>query len=73
MSKKDLAALPAPSTPEVARVYQFEGERGVRDLRTRLRRSNVDAIIEGDVDDFILAYLRDTEAQTAWAEEEVKR
>jgi ATP-dependent Clp protease ATP-binding subunit ClpC len=73
MSKKDLAALPAPSTPEVARVYQFEGERGVRDLRTRLRRSNVDAIIEGDVDDFILAYLRDTEAQTAWAEEEVER
>jgi protein subunit release factor A len=66
MSKKELAALPTPSTPEVARTYQFEGERGVRDLRTKLRRSNLDAVLEGDLDDFILAYLRDTEAQKAW-------
>jgi len=66
MSKKELAALPAPPTPEVARTYQFEGERGVRDLRTRLRRSNLDAVLAGDLDDFILAYLRETEARTAW-------
>jgi len=66
MSKKELTALPTPSTPEVARTYQFEGQRGVRDLRTRLRRSNIDAVLSGDLDDFILAYLRETEAQKAW-------
>jgi len=66
MSKRDFVAPPAPPTPEVVRNYQFEGQRSVRDLRTKLRNSNLDAVLAGDLDDFILAYLRETEARTAW-------
>jgi len=65
-SKRDFVAQPTPPTPEVVRTYQFEGQRGVRDLRTKLRNSNLDAVLAGDLDDFILAYLRETEARTAW-------
>ena len=56
--------------PEVVRVYQFEGQRHVRDLRTKVRNNNLDAVLAGDLDDFILAYLRETEAETAWDEPE---
>ena len=56
--------------PEVVRVYQFDGQRHVRDLRTKVRNNNLDAVLEGDLDDFILAYLRETEAETAWDEPE---
>jgi len=54
--------------PEVVRVYQFDGQRHVRDLRTKVRNNNLAAVLEGDLDDFILAYLRETEAETAWDE-----
>jgi protein subunit release factor A len=61
---------PAAKTvaPEVVRVYQFEGQRHVRDLRTKVRNNDLMAVLEGDLDDFILAYLRETEAETAWDE-----
>jgi protein subunit release factor B len=53
----------------VVRVYQFEGsERVVRDLRTQQRTSDVAAVLDGGLDDFILAYLRDEETVKAWKE-----
>ena len=58
------------AAPEVVRVYQFDGQRHVRDLRTKVRNNNLDAVLAGDLDDFILAYLRETEAETAWDEPE---
>jgi peptide chain release factor 2 len=60
--------LPQPSEPEVVRVYQVEGERLVRDLRTQIKTSNVAEVLEGTLDDFILAYLREEEAKQAWRE-----
>jgi peptide chain release factor 2 len=61
--------LPGPPEPEVVRVYQFEGsERVVRDLRTQQRTSDVAAVLDGGLDDFILAYLRDEETVKAWKE-----
>lgn len=68
MTKKQVAALPQPSDPEIVRVYQFEGERLVRDLRTKVRTSNIASVLEGWIDDFILAYLRDEETKVAWSE-----
>jgi ATP-dependent Clp protease ATP-binding subunit ClpA/protein subunit release factor A/predicted RNase H-like HicB family nuclease len=69
MTKKQLAALPKPAEPEVVRVYQFEGDKSVRDMRTSLKTTNIGAVLEGDLDDFILAYLRDEESKAAWQEE----
>lgn len=66
MTKKQLAALPPPPEPAVVRVYQVEGERHARDLRTQLRTSDVLGVLDGGLDDFILAYLRDEEARAAW-------
>lgn len=57
-----------PAAPEVVRVYQLDGQRHVRDLRTKVRNNDLAAVLEGDLDDFILAYLRETEAETAWDE-----
>jgi energy-coupling factor transporter ATP-binding protein EcfA2 len=51
--------LPQPSEPEVVRVYQIEGERVVRDTRTQVRTTEVAAVLDGALDDFILAFLRD--------------
>jgi protein subunit release factor B len=58
--------LPQPSEPDVVRVYQIEGERLVRDLRTQIKTTNVAEVLEGTLDDFILAYLREEEAKQAW-------
>lgn len=69
MSKKQLAAQPKPADPEIVRVYQFEGERVVRDLRTRLKTSDIGAVLSGGLDDFILAYLREEETKAAWQTE----
>lgn len=58
-----------PAQPEelaVIRNYQFDGERSVRDLRTGVRISQVSALLAGELDEFILAYLRDEEAKQAW-------
>jgi hypothetical protein len=33
-----------------------------------VRNNDLMAVLEGDLDDFILAYLRETEAETAWDE-----
>ncbi|MEZ4769320.1 MAG: AAA family ATPase [Caldilineales bacterium] len=43
---------------EVARVYQLGGQGHVLDPRTRVRRNDVQAVLDGDLDDFILAFLR---------------
>jgi peptide chain release factor 2 len=44
--------------PEVARSYHMEGPRYVRDPRTGVRHHDPNAVLEGDLDDFILAALR---------------
>jgi ATP-dependent Clp protease ATP-binding subunit ClpC len=62
MGKKQ-AAQPTPE-PEIIRVYQFESEKSVRDLRTRLKLTDPFHVLEGQIDDFILAYLRDEEARS---------
>lgn len=66
MTKKQLAALPTPPEPELVRVYQLEGERLVRDPRTHVKIGAVASVLDGGLDDFILAYLREAEARTAW-------
>lgn len=65
MSKKQLAALPQPPEPEVVRVYQIEGERLVRDLRTAVKTTDIAGVLGGALDDFILAYLRDADQKPA--------
>lgn len=50
------------------RVYQFEGERVVRDMRTHIRVKDISLVLDGRLDDFILAYLRDEEVKEAWDE-----
>ncbi|MEM8531103.1 MAG: AAA family ATPase [Chloroflexota bacterium] len=70
LSKKERAALPGPLEPDIIRVYQFDGERMVRDLRTQIKTTDIGPIIDGALDEFILAYLRDEESKEAWAEEE---
>lgn len=52
----------------MVRVYQWEGERMVRDLRSQLKTTDITSVLDGGLDDFILAYLRDQEAQQAWQE-----
>lgn len=66
LTRKQLAALPAPPEPAVIRVYQIEGERVARDLRTQARTTDVAGLLAGALDDFILAYLREEEARQAW-------
>ena len=61
MTKKQLAALPQPVEPEIVRVYQFDSDRMVRDLRTQLKTNDIGTVLAGGIDDFILAYLRDEE------------
>lgn len=68
MNKKEQAALPKLPEPEIVRVYQFEGERMVRDLRTHVKTTETGDILEGRLDDFILAYLRDKEPAQAYEE-----
>jgi ATP-dependent Clp protease ATP-binding subunit ClpA/protein subunit release factor A len=69
MTRKQRAALPKPAEPEIIRVYQVDGDRFVRDLRTHVKTSDVSGVLEGSLDDFILAYLREEEAKRAWQEE----
>lgn len=57
-------ATTAPS--EVVRNYQLEGQRHVRDPRTKARHTDPTAVLAGDLDDFILAYLREIEPENAW-------
>jgi peptide chain release factor 2 len=52
--------------PEIIRVYTAEGNRSVRDLRTGVKTTQVDDVLDGDLDAFILAYLRTKESESAW-------
>ena len=54
--------------PPIVRVYAPDGDRHVRDLRTEVRTSLVKETLEGDLDAFILAYLKSEEAASAWDE-----
>lgn len=67
--KKERDSKQKQSDPQAVRVYQFDGERQVRDLRTQVRLNDIGAVLEGNLDDFILAYLRENESQGAWQEE----
>jgi ATP-dependent Clp protease ATP-binding subunit ClpA/protein subunit release factor B len=53
-------------TVEVSRLYAPDGDRYVRDLRTDIRTTQVRDVFDGDLDEFILAYLRTEEAAAAW-------
>jgi hypothetical protein len=64
--KAGRAAAKSPEVPEVVRVYTLEGDRSIRDLRTDVRTNQVRDVLEGDLDEFILAYLKTHEAATAW-------
>jgi ATP-dependent Clp protease ATP-binding subunit ClpC len=52
--------------PEIVRLYCPEGDRYVRDTRTDVRTTLVRDVLEGDLDPFILAYLKSEEAAVAW-------
>ncbi len=61
-----VGAMPAPEPdaegagdPEqVARVYDLAGTRAARDPRTKVRHADVKAVLDGDIDDFVLGWLR---------------
>ncbi len=52
--------------PPIIRIYAPDGDRHVRDLRTEVRTTKVREVLEGDLDAFVLAYLKSQEAATAW-------
>ncbi len=56
----------AEESYEVIRLYSPEGERFVRDLRTEVKTTQVTQVLEGDLDDFVLAWLRTEEVAEAW-------
>lgn len=60
---KKPAAAPAP---EIVRLYCPDGDRYVRDTRTDVRTTLVRNVLDGDLDPFILAYLRSEEAEEVW-------
>jgi protein subunit release factor B len=53
-----LRAARDTDAPEVVRVYQVSNPRHVRDPRTAARHNDVKAVLAGDLDEFVLAYLR---------------
>jgi uncharacterized protein (DUF433 family) len=56
----------AEEVPKIIRVYVPDGDRHVRDLRTGVRTVQVNEVFDGELDEFILAYLKSQEAATAW-------
>lgn len=54
--------------PEIIRIYSPEGERFVRDVRTDIRVTRVQEVLDGQIDEFILAYLKTKEPEAAWNE-----
>jgi ATP-dependent Clp protease ATP-binding subunit ClpC len=61
LSKREREALPKPSEPPIVRVYQFDSDKQVRDLRTQLKTNDISTVLDGGIDDFILAALREEE------------
>jgi ATP-dependent Clp protease ATP-binding subunit ClpC len=61
---------PLPTTAKIVRSFHFDSPRHVRDPRTKVRHNNLNAVLDGDLDDFILAYLRQIEPVSAWDEDE---
>ncbi len=68
ISGRDVARDEPPPAPEIVRSYQFAGQRHATDPRTKVRHNDLDAVLDGDLDDFILAHLRQIEPATAWGE-----
>jgi protein subunit release factor B len=64
-------ADPGASSEEIVRSYHLEAKRYVRDTRTDVRHNDPSAVFDGDLDDFILTYLRQVEPVTAWENREV--
>ncbi len=63
--------IPNPKSqaaPEIIRLYATDKDRYVRDTRTDARTTQVNEVFEGDLDAFILAYLKTEEAAAAWNE-----
>ncbi|MDQ7826071.1 MAG: AAA family ATPase [Candidatus Eremiobacteraeota bacterium] len=52
--------------PDIIRIYSPLGDRFVRDVRTGVRTTQVSQVLEGFIDEFILAHLRSLEAGEAW-------
>jgi ATP-dependent Clp protease ATP-binding subunit ClpA/protein subunit release factor B len=67
-AKAEGKPLKVEEPPEVIRLYQPDGDRYVRDLRTEVRTTLVRDVFEGDLDAFVLAYLRSAEAAEARVE-----
>ena len=57
-----------PEHLEIIRLYTPEGLRMVRDLRTGVQTTQVKDVLDGHIDEFILAYLRMEEPKQAWEE-----
>jgi ATP-dependent Clp protease ATP-binding subunit ClpC len=70
--KTDIAEGQRPEPPQerhsVIRVYSLDrGDKFVRDQRTGVRTTHIkDVMARGQIDEFILAYLRSEEAQVGW-------
>lgn len=66
---KKAASQAKPPEPEIVRVYQFDSEKSVRDMRTKLKLNDPASVLDGHLDELILAYLRDEEVKAAWQAE----
>jgi ATP-dependent Clp protease ATP-binding subunit ClpC len=61
LASRLVSATPAEDEGEVARIYQAGRHRYVRDPRTGVRITHVDAVLkEGQIDSFLLAHLQRT-------------
>lgn len=56
------------AAPEVIRLYAPNGNRFVRDLRTQVQTTQVRDVLDGQLDEFMLAYLKADESAAAWSE-----
>jgi ATP-dependent Clp protease ATP-binding subunit ClpA/protein subunit release factor B len=66
--EEDEESVPAREgeAPPIIRIIMPDGDRFVRDTRTGLRTTQVRDVLDGQIDAFILAYLRTEEPELAW-------
>lgn len=65
-SPEDWKSVKRENVPDIIRIYAPEGDRCVRDLRTEVRTSQVKQVLDGDLDRFLIAYLKAIKAEEAW-------
>ena len=58
--KKELAGTITASWGDQMRSYFLYGQQLVKDLRTGYETSNPDAVLNGNLDELIMAYLKST-------------